>query len=89
MKNQLESLRRKIDEIDGGMVNLLAKRMKIVRRIGEYKKKNNIPALQKDRFNRVLESKVNQGKKLGLNPALIEKIYHAIHEAALKIEKSL
>lgn len=87
MKNQLDILREKIDQIDSKIIALLAQRMKVVSRVGEYKKKNNMEAHQPDRFRQVLQSKVDMGGKLGLNRKLIEKIYHAIHEAALEIEK--
>jgi len=89
MDNQLEDLRKQIDEIDGQIVDLLAKRMKVVKKVGEYKKKMNLPFFDKAQFEKLLKSKIERAKKQGLSQDLINKIYQAIHEEALKIEKSL
>ena len=79
MKNQLDDLRKQIDEIDKSIINLLAKRMETVKKIGQLKKKRNIPVLDKSRWKKVIKSK----------KGFVKKIYNIIHEEALKIEKSL
>ena len=79
MKKQLDDLRKQIDEIDTAIVNLLAKRMKVVEKVGKYKKENNLPPLDKSRWQEVIKSK----------KGFVKKIYNIIHEEALKIEKSL
>ncbi|MFA6016908.1 MAG: chorismate mutase [Patescibacteria group bacterium] len=78
MNNKLESFRKQIDEIDESTVNLLAERMKVVRKIGQLKKKNNLPVLDKSRWQKIIKSK----------KGYIKKIWEIIHEEALKIEKS-
>ena len=89
MKNQLDILRKQIDEIDSSIVNLLAKRMKIVKKVGLLKKQHNIPPLDPARWQQVLTSKMEKVKSLGLDPEMVKKIYNIIHEEALKIEKLL
>lgn len=79
MKNQLESLRKQIDEIDKQIVSLLAKRMKVVKKVGRFKKKNNIPVFDKSRWEKVISSKKGFAKK----------IWKIIHDEALRIEKSI
>ena len=79
MKIQLENLRKQIDKIDESVVALLVKRMETVKKIGQLKKKNNIPALDESRFKKVMESK----------KGFIRKIWEIIHEEALKIEKNI
>jgi len=79
MKNQLNDLRKQIDEIDTAIVNLLAKRMKVVEKVGKYKKENNLPPLDKKRWQEVIKTK----------KGFIKKIWEIIHEEALKIEKNL
>ena len=76
MKNQLDNLRKQIDEIDESIIVLLAKRMKIVEKIGGFKKKNNIPVFDKLRWQKVIKSK----------KGFVKKIYNIIHEEALKVE---
>ncbi len=77
MKNQLNNLRKQIDQIDDLIVDLLAKRMKVVKKIGRFKKRNNIPAFDQLRWQEVIKSK----------KGYVKKIWETIHEEALKIEK--
>ena len=87
MKNQLNDLRKQIDEIDSLIINLLAKRMKVVEEVGRLKKKHHIPPLDPARWQRVLNSKMKKAKSLGLDPEMVKKIYNIIHDYALEIEK--
>lgn len=86
MKNQLDELRKKIDKLDDNLLKILAKRFEVVKKIGQNKKKFNIPTADKKRFNEVLKTRINKGKEMDLNKNLIEKIYKIIHYEALKIE---
>ena len=52
---ELNELRNQIDQIDEEMAVLFEKRMKIVKQIGEYKKENNLPILDKKREEEVIE----------------------------------
>ncbi|MDD6302827.1 MAG: chorismate mutase [Bacillales bacterium] len=61
MKNdELVELRNQIDQIDEKMADLFAQRMRIVKQVGEFKKTNNMPILDKERENIVIE----KGNKL-------------------------
>ena len=86
MKNQLNILRKQIDKLDDSLLKILAKRIDVVNKIGQEKKILNLPALDKGRFREVLTSRINKGKKMGLNKKFVEKIYKTIHKEALKIE---
>jgi chorismate mutase len=77
MKKQLDDFRKQIDEIDEQIVNLLAKRMQVVEKVGKYKKENNLPPLDKKRWQEVIKTK----------KGFVKKIWEIIHEEALKIEK--
>ncbi len=79
MKIQLESLRKQIDEIDSLIVDLLAKRMRMVKKVGQLKKKNNMPVLDESRWQKVIKSK----------KGFVKKIYNIIHDHALEIEKKI
>jgi len=83
----LELYRKQIDEIDTQIIDLLAKRFEIVKKVGEYKKERNIPPLQPERWQQVLQTRKNLAKEKWLNPELIEKFWNLIHEEALKLEK--
>ena len=42
----LSTLRNKIDEIDGEILELFIERMDVCRQVGEYKKTHDLPVLQ-------------------------------------------
>ena len=82
----LENYRKEIDTIDNQLIELLAQRMEVVKKVWEYKKEHNIQPLQKWRWQKVLENVVSKWKKYWLDREFIEDIWNRIHEEALKIE---
>ena len=51
----LKELRNEIDSIDSRLIELFCERMEISRKIGDYKKKNNLPVLDKERERAKIE----------------------------------
>ena len=85
--SNLEDYRTSIDLLDEAIINLLAERMRIVQKVGEYKKQNNLAPLQKERWKKVLSSKLNLAKSKNLDPLLVADIWNMIHKHALEMEK--
>ncbi len=85
--NILEKLRLELDKIDEEIIKKLKERFDIVKQIWEYKKQNNIKALQPERWKKVLNSRKNIAKKYNISEKFIEKIWNEIHKEALEIEK--
>ena len=56
--NELEKCRQEIDSIDRDLIKLLEKRLQVVLRVAEYKKKNNSPVLHSNREQQVLDKAV-------------------------------
>ncbi len=82
----LESLhhfRQEIDEIDVELLDLLVKRMAVVEKIGQYKKKKNIAILQPERWNQILENCVGKGLKDGLSEAFLLRYLQAVHQESI------
>jgi chorismate mutase len=79
----LNVLRRQIDEIDENLLELLSKRMRISREIGIYKKEHNMPILQTPRYSEILENRAQMGVSMDLNPEFVQKILKAIHEESV------
>jgi chorismate mutase len=84
--NKLNDYRKSIDLLDNALVTILAERMRIVEKVGRYKKQQNIEPLKPKRWNAVLNSKKTLGKNLKVSEELIVEIYEAIHKHALKLE---
>ena len=80
----LVELRRQIDGVDEGLLELLSKRMRISREIGIYKKEHNMPVLQTPRYGEIIESRSNIGLTMDLNPDFIKKILSEIHEESVR-----
>ena len=80
----LAKLREQINHIDDELLSLLAQRMKIADKIGQYKKENNITILQTSRWNEILERAVTKGEKLGLGKEFITKYLDAVHLESIR-----
>ena len=84
----IKKLRRQIDDIDLKIIDLLYKRHKLSKSVGEYKIKNNIKILQEDRENKALSNRKKIAGKYGLDNLFIEKLFKLIFSNSRKIQKS-
>ncbi|MDL2309639.1 bifunctional 3-deoxy-7-phosphoheptulonate synthase/chorismate mutase type II [Parabacteroides sp. OttesenSCG-928-B22] len=80
----LTELRRQIDQIDEQLLELLAKRMRISREIGVYKKEHNMPILQSPRYNEILEKRSEMGASMDLSTLFVKEILQEIHEESVR-----
>lgn len=80
----LNTLRKQIDECDNNLLEELSKRMRIAREIGTYKKEHNMPVLQSGRYNEIMDKYAGQGVQCGLDPEFIKKVFEAIHEESVR-----
>ncbi len=80
----IRTLRSQIDEIDNQMMELLAKRMRICREIGTYKKEHNMTVLQASRYKEILEKRGAQGSLIGLSPESVAHIFEEIHQESVR-----
>ncbi|MDD2560672.1 MAG: chorismate mutase, partial [Bacteroidales bacterium] len=83
---KLSVYRAEIDEYDDQLVELISKRMKVSRLIGQYKKENNIQVLQAARYNEIIEERVKQAASLGIMGDCMQKILEAIHEESVRLQ---
>ncbi len=80
----ISQLRKQIDELDNQVMDVLAKRMRVCREIGQYKKEHNMTVLQAQRYNEILDKRGAQGSLCGMDSEFIKKIYEAIHEESVR-----
>lgn len=83
-KNLLEELRSEVDEVDYQLLQLLARRMGIVEKIGEYKRNHQVTILQIDRWNEILKTRGTLGEKLKLNKDFICEMLIVIHKESIR-----
>ena len=82
--NSIEALRVRIDETDNDILTLLAKRMGFAEDIGTYKKRNNISILQPGRWNEILNTAVEKGRKQGLSDEFVISLLTAVHQESIR-----
>ena len=80
----LTSLRKDIDELDNDLIDLLAKRMRISRKIGEYKKEHDMAIVQTRRYSEILDKRGAQGTLKGIESECIKNIFEHIHEESVR-----
>ena len=76
----LSELRHQIDNLDNQLLELLAKRMRISREIGQYKKEHSMPVLQTNRYDEILQKRMAQAVELGMSGEFMKEVMQAIHE---------
>jgi len=74
----IKKLREQIDEIDKKLLKTLAERFKVTQRVGEYKKRHKLPALDKKREKEIFQKRELLAKKLNLDPLLVKQIFTLI-----------
>ncbi|KXB85236.1 putative 3-deoxy-7-phosphoheptulonate synthase [Prevotella sp. DNF00663] len=80
----IRQLRSQIDDLDNQLMELLAKRLRVCREIGQYKKEHNMTVLQSNRYNEILEKRGAQGVLCGLSAESVAHIFEEIHEESVR-----
>lgn len=78
------ALRKQIDEIDDALIDLLAKRMRVSREIGQYKKEHGMTIVQTSRYSEILDKRGAQGSLMGIGADCIKQIFESIHEESVR-----
>ncbi|MBQ4222734.1 MAG: bifunctional 3-deoxy-7-phosphoheptulonate synthase/chorismate mutase type II [Prevotella sp.] len=80
----IHELRKQIDELDNQLMDLLAKRMRVCREIGQYKKEHNMTVLQPARYGEILDKRGAQGSLCGLGTDFVKKVFENVHEESVR-----
>jgi chorismate mutase len=83
----LEKFRKEIEKTNLQILRLLAKRNKISKKIGEYKKKNKIPITDKKQEKKVFAKIKVQSKRLGLNQRFTKDVFKKIVKESKKVQR--
>jgi chorismate mutase len=87
--NQLEELRNQIDSIDYQLIELIASRMNISEKMGEYKFKNNVTVLQMERWLEIIRTRTEHGTLLKLEPSFVERVMTLLHQESIRIQTAI
>lgn len=80
----LSHLRNQIDECDDQLLELLAKRMRVSKEIGTFKKEHNMTVVQTDRYDEILQKRISQAEEMGMDSEFMRVILGAIHEESVR-----
>ena len=80
----IRMLRAQIDEIDNTLMDLLAKRFRVCREIGTFKKEHNMTVLQTGRYNEILEKRGTQASLCGMDAEFAAQVFELIHEESVR-----
>jgi chorismate mutase len=89
VESNLAGLRGEIDDIDAELLQLLARRMEVSERIGDYKKHNNVAVVQMDRWKQILADHIAVGDSLGLDRELVNAVFEAVHQASIRRQSEI
>ncbi|NPA44774.1 MAG: bifunctional 3-deoxy-7-phosphoheptulonate synthase/chorismate mutase type II [Chlorobi bacterium] len=82
--NKLDQYRDQIDSIDYQMLELLSKRMNIVKEIGNYKINNNVTIFQLKRWLDITKTRKEFGNTIGLDEQFIKKMLQLVHRESIR-----
>lgn len=85
----LEMYRKRIDDCDSRLMEILAERMDIAREIGIFKKSHNLTVLQSERYSDIIDTLENKGLELGITPQCIRNIFESIHTESIRHQLEL
>jgi chorismate mutase len=85
----LTALRRQIDELDNSLLELLARRMRVSEEIGIYKKEHNMPILQEQRYDEILQNRISQAEKMNMDGEFMKTVLVAIHEESVRHQQEI
>lgn len=86
---ELEHWRREIDVIDYELLRILARRMEIIARIGDYKKNHRMTILQLRRWSQLLEDRLHKGLELGLDREFLHRLLTLVHQESIRLQNDI
>lgn len=88
-RDSLENLRAQINVVDGQLIDLLGKRMKVADQIGALKKEQNVAVLQSKRWNEILGNMILEGQEKGLSEEFVLRMFKAIHQESINHQEKI
>lgn len=88
-EDKLAQLRKEIDKLDDQVIKIVADRMKIVEKIGEYKRDNDVTILQVSRWDEIIQKRGNLAQALKLDKDFTVKLMELIHNESIRKQNEI
>lgn len=85
----INDLRKSIDEIDAKIIELIGKRNELSRKVGLYKLERNIPVINNEREKEMLISLCQKARLHDIPTELVKEIYKLIIYSSRQIQEDL
>ncbi|MFN8865530.1 MAG: chorismate mutase [Flavobacteriales bacterium] len=82
--DELELLRAEIDKFDEEIIGLIAQRMMVSERVGEYKAVHHMQPFDVERWNEIRRTRSGWAKDLGLSDEFIMRYLEQLHNESLR-----
>jgi chorismate mutase len=83
---EIEQIRQVIDTMDAEVVDIVGKRMELVRQLAHVKLKHNMPIFQKERWQEIIESRTHWGLKNQLKEKFMLRLFELIHDQSIQTQ---
>ena len=87
--NELEEYRKQIQLINNDLLHLLKKRLDVVMKIGNLKKRNNIPIRNESVEINQIKELLKNGREIGLETEFVEDVFKQIIAYAVKVQENI
>ena len=87
MTDELEQLRKKVDDVDTQILNALRKRAELCKRIGSVKKKRGMQIRDTSRENEVYNQVKKKAVELNLDSLQVEAVFREIVNMCSAVQK--
>jgi chorismate mutase len=89
MTEDLLRFRRELDELDNQLIDVLARRLAVCRKVALHKIEAGIPVMQADRVTEVKARAASEGKTKGLAADFVLSLYDILINEACRIEDEI
>ena len=87
--NEIEEYRQQIQLINNDLLQLLKKRIDVVKKIGNLKKRYNIPIRNESVEVNQIKELMKKGREIGLETEFVEDVFKQIIAYAVKEQENI
>lgn len=89
MIEKLEEYRAQIDALDRELIDILARRIRVIKAVGHLKAQENISVVQSARAEEVKRRNAQLAAEKGINPEFVRRFYDMLIDHAHEIENEI
>ncbi len=88
-EQQMAKWREIIDEKDQELINVLSSRFAAVSEIGKLKNDHHVTILQLERWDKIMETRLEDAVKFGISKDFMKRMLTLLHEESIKLQEDI